>query len=190
LYNQGSSSVKLKIPENDFRKRIQHIENTNVIFYNPAKKIHFSEKEIQNNPGIWLTFIDDSNQLMQVFEHNLSQSIIFEFKLFSSIKKCLDQQTDLISDDFFLKCGNFFSFYMESMLDYELLSISELDHILRIWNQYLILFLERFTEFDDENCFEILETLNYIFQNLSVFFDLRYFLFFPFNQPELILKPN
>ena len=162
-----------KKPENDFRKKIQNFDKTKVIFYNPDKKLTFSQEEVKNNPVISLTFSENYNDLVDIIEKNLKDSIIFEYKLCSDLRKCLNRDSNTISDNFFLESGQNLSFYMNSMLDYELFSISELTHMLRIWNKYLTLFIERITKFDEKNCFIIIKTLTNLFQNLSNFFDQR-----------------
>jgi hypothetical protein len=160
-------------PENDFRKKIQKIEKTKNLFYNPKKNLNKSSSEILHSPIISLTFSEDSSTLTRVLQTNLKNSILFEYKICQNLQRCLDEDSPEVSDSFFLEMGNVFSYYLHSMLQFEFFSISELSSLLSTLNQYLRVFLERFTDIHQDNCFDIIKTILHLFHNFSHFLDLK-----------------
>lgn len=166
--------VQPRRPQNDFRKKIQFLDQTKVIFHNASCQLRLSPAEVRTCPGLRLTFTEDPARLTEAFEKNLAESAVFEFKILADMRRCLAENSDVVSDFVFLESGNTFSHFMDAMLEYEFLSVDELDTALRVWDRYLGLFLERFNEFDEESCFDIVRGLRNAFRSLSDFFDLRF----------------
>lgn len=167
------AKARRRHPENDFRKQIQNAGRTKNIFYNAKSNLNNFSSELMHMPLIELTFSEDRPALGRALQSNLKGSILFEYKICTNIRKCLFEESGLISDAFFLETGNLFSHFMAAMLDFEFLSIFELTEILQVWNGYLLNFSERVTEVSQDNCFEIIQTLKNLFSNFSDFADLR-----------------